>query len=135
MKSITYSFAIFFTLLFIGCSSKPSEDDAMKVVQNLIQTHAGNFIELVSFKKTNAQDITFGGMQLYKVMYTAQLRFLRKGMMLRISQDQPYEFYGVNGYDYYNSFDKFVGDAGSVATINSFIIFSKTENGWQPEWH
>lgn len=88
-----------------GCSSTPSESDAKKVYENLLkkQSSDSNAVTLVSFKKTNAQESTLFGVEVYTVFADVEVKSQRNTIVYR---------QGIN-------------------ELEIQVMFEKTEKGWQ----
>ena len=119
MKSGVF-LSIIILLFFIGCSSKPSESDAMKIVQNNIKIeHSEKLIQIVSVEKTNGQDIEVMGAQVYKMKVKITIKFL-----LKCNWDQ------LGGYRAFQSGNNGDLNPGDTRTFEDIFDFTKTENGW-----
>ena len=58
-----------------GCSSKVSEADGKKAVQNQITQDAQGRIALIGFHKTNGQQAEVNGVKLYSMEFEAEIEF------------------------------------------------------------
>lgn len=69
---------IFLMLLAVSmsaCSSKPSASDAEKVFQNTLDKIYPGILKVVSFKKTNGQELSRYGAEGYKIDFEAEIEY------------------------------------------------------------
>lgn len=126
MKNITYLFAFLLSLLILACASKPSESDAQKVAENLIKkNNSTDLIELVSMKKSNAEEMEFMGMKGYKIIYSAEIKTKQK---CRWFENNPFSAGRTDG-TLFGSWSNV--RQGETKTFAGEFDFTKTENGWQ----
>ncbi len=64
------------TLPLLGCAPKPSQAAGRNVVQRLIEQKSNGAIRLLSFKKTNAQQLSLLGVKIYVMYYQAEIEFV-----------------------------------------------------------
>lgn len=58
-----------------ACSSKPSASDAEKVFQNTLDKIYPGILKVVSFKKTNGQELSRYGAEGYKIDFEAEIEY------------------------------------------------------------
>ncbi len=64
------------TLPPLGCAPKPSQAAGRNVVQHLIEQKSNGAIRLLSFTKTNAQQLSLLGVKMYVMYYQAEIEFV-----------------------------------------------------------
>ena len=64
------------SLPLLGCAAKPSQAAGRDVVQHLIEEKSNGAIRLLSFKKTNAQQLSLLGVKMYVMYYEADIEFV-----------------------------------------------------------
>jgi len=124
---------VFFSVLMIvsACAKNPSETDARKVFENTIRTRFDNtVIEIVSFKKVNAQTREDSGVKIYVVEYAAEMRYPNG---LNANMKHCLDTSRFQGWDCYMFMltDGRVRDKGQIEGVGGEIIFEKTEKGWR----
>lgn len=67
--------SVFILLSLFGCSSKPSEGDAKKIIKQHIKDEAEGRMELISLRKTNGMNDN----KLYRLEFEAEIEFLEDG--------------------------------------------------------
>jgi hypothetical protein len=136
-------FLIFVNLLLVisllpmlGCSSGPSSSTGVKFLRQRINNQSKGRIKLVSFSKTNGQEMAPMGVPSYKLDYEAEIEFLEDCRWGTASgSDWRGDFYvfepepgpGFSG-DLYPPFRRAAKDTHTKVTAS--LIFQKTEAGW-----
>jgi len=128
----------------LGCSSKPSPEDAEKQLRAHIASESEGRINLTSFQKINAKQGEMLGIGFYELEFDAEIRALQVCKLLTGSRgvnsfktwvpDSAQNSTGeVNWKDFLDSLQHpgvllFVGD---VYRVGGTLVFEETENGWR----
>lgn len=131
------------TAFFIACSTSdtPSESDARKALEKIINEDSQGLIKLVSFKKTNAQSGETLGVKLYSLECEGEIEFLEggwwwralgKGFALattvRRTEGGALDIFHSTEYSSENRVEK-----GQHKRFHGVVRFQLTENGWRAE--
>jgi len=138
---IVVGLAVALNVIFSSaCSSTPSTSAAEEFIRDRIKQQSEDKIRLISFQKTNGQEMAPNGVPLYALEYEAEIEFLercrwgtkndfdgkwRGDFAVFPPRDEP-GFFGGAFYPF--------GDAekGSRTKVQAFVLFQKTEQGWIP---
>ena len=133
----------FLLVLFIGCSSVPSSDDAKQIIQERINKDSGGRIKLVSFQKMNGQEGNLLGFKVYNLEYQMEIEFVEDckwitGHSAALGGEVGFRTSKPKGSQEF--WDKFMDDStnpgklvkkGHKERISGSIAFEKTDNGWR----
>lgn len=110
----------FFLILFAACSpSMPSETDATRSLEQLSQRH-GNLFKVKNVRKTDGQASEFNKVQMYKLVYQAEVECLRSN-----AETTPMEIIAQGSPPVRCS------QIGEPKKVQGVANFQKTEQGWQ----
>lgn len=134
-KPVVFGTVAAVTASLAGCSSKPSESDAERIVKQWADEYGNGFYEVVSVKKTDGQEGEFLGVKIYRLEYEARLKFLKNCYFghssLMINPNAPSsKFYASTEGGILGGIKKVF--AGQEITVKGMISFEKTERGWRP---
>jgi hypothetical protein len=116
-RSVCFSF---FLILFAACSSSmPSEADATRSLEQLSQKH-GNLFKVKSVRKTDGQASELNKVQMYKLVYQAEVECLRSN-----AETSPMEIIAQGSPPVRCS------QIGESKRVQGAANFQKTEQGWQ----
>ena len=125
-----------------GCSSKASEVDGKKAVQNQITQDAQGRITLIGFHKTNGQEAEVNGVKLYSMEFEAEIEFSEACRWLQDGSYQRNPTFRTAAkpssnrtqtlalLDHISTGDSSLMEKGQRAKIVGTIAFMKKENGW-----
>lgn len=132
---------LWFILLLSGCTNYPSERDARNAFESHIKRNISDIvidkkqindgvIEILSFRKVNAQMREESGVKIYVLEYEAEIRY-PKGINLKYKHCLDTSTF--QGWDCYlmlmNGLK--VRDKGQSEKLKDKIVFEKTEKGWR----
>lgn len=137
-KKVFLAISIIFPLIISGCSTKPSERDAKKVFENLLENQTKGKVKLVDFKNLNAEEGEFLGVKIYAVEFNSEIEFLEEcyyrtrdkfldGQVPGIVIDKPVNF----GFGEINMFGLKKAEPGMKEELNGVLLFEKNEKGWK----
>lgn len=110
----------FFLTLLVACSSSmPSEIDATKSLEQLSGRH-GNLFKVKSVRKTDGQASEFNKVQMYKLVYQAEVECLRTN-----AKTSPMEIIAMGTPPVR------CNQVGESKKVQGVADFQKTEQGWQ----
>lgn len=138
---VSFVSTLWFILSLSGCTSYPSERDAKKAFETHIKIKINEqvidkkqiddgVIEILSFRKVNAQSREESGVKIYVVEYEAEIKY-PKGLNLKYkhcldtSKFQGWECYSLLWRGL------MVRDKGQNEKLRDEIVFEKTEKGWR----
>jgi len=75
-SSFPYRRIVATTLSLLGCASRPDQLAGRTVAEHLIEQKSNGAIRLLSFKKTNAQQLSLLGVRMYVMYYQAEIEFV-----------------------------------------------------------
>ncbi len=115
-----------FIIILFGCSSKPSENDARAVVQNIMKkSNSEQYLKLVSFDKSNGSELEISGQKIYKMDIEIEVEVTREceyNDRLNARAPQP------------RAMLQFIWtptrQPGYKSKFQDVIAFQKTEKGW-----
>jgi hypothetical protein len=121
-------------LIFIGCTSKPSETDCRQVANNLInQNDIQNYIQVVDVTKANAFDgkDPYNGQNFYVIQTTVTIRILNECEWYPDLKFNVFTAKEVFFKKYYRPVE-----AGFIGRFKHNFVFYDTEKGWEgPDKH
>jgi hypothetical protein len=128
MRKLAYLSIPFIALS--ACSQRPSESQAKQVFEAQLARQLGATpYTIVSFEKTNGQDVNMMGVPMYRFFYSAQVS-LPEGFRPECVQHG-------NQFAGFNCMMQFADptgirpqERGAVMPRTGEIDFQKTENGW-----
>ena len=129
-------------LIISSCSAietKPNVSMAFEKVkdQKFNALRSGDIFEVIKFDKTNGENLTVFGQNIYRFQYSMTVRFkLNAHSLFRDdlknlitdaelkdeAKDHKYNF-NINNYYHYKS--------GQLKEVKGCVEFKNTENGWQ----
>lgn len=129
-------------IVISSCSaieSKPNTDTAFEKVksQKFNALRSGDIFEVIKFDKTNGENLTVFGQDVYRFQYSMTVKFklnahslfrddlknlITDGELREEANDHKYNF-DINNYYHYKS--------GQLKEVKGWVEFKKTENGWQ----
>jgi hypothetical protein len=136
---VILGFALAIGLNFFGCKGKtedrgkiedrPTEEDGkaaiLQAIKVLPDSENGGRVKLLRFRKTDGQDLEFGGVKMYKMEYEYEIEFTR---------DCYCPGHGFISYAPGIQYDRPKNvESGQRMKINGIITFEKTEKGWRIE--
>jgi len=128
--------------LIAGCSSKPSEGDGSRAIQNQIAQDSQGRIKLVEFHKTNGQMAEINAVKVYTLEFNVKIEFYENCKWITGNFGQELGFRTgklVAAPNSGFSWGKFMDDSqnpgppmqkGQRVQIFGEIVFEKKENGW-----
>lgn len=108
------------SVLLVGCSSKPSESDAKKIIEETAAKNSKGVVKLTSFSKTDGVDFELMGMKGYEMSWKGTFEVIREMHV------NPKNFCVTNGRSFHKEYA-----AGETFETGGKIVFQKTENGWK----
>ncbi len=128
------------TLPLLGCASKPSQSVGRTVVEHLIEQKSNGAIRLLSFKKTNAQQLSLLGVKIYVMYYQAEIEFVEDawcGGLLDpfacVRYRQPRRGAFLDTELMLDTLMKERVRSGLRKTISGSLRFESSERGWAGE--
>ena len=126
-----------FILLFVSCGDgKPSESEAQKEAEELVNKVSEGNVVLTEFKKVDAEEKNVFGAHLYGIDFEGKITYKKDGFVYKyaykglsidennilIIRDEPSEYSK-------NSFVEV--KKGEVREVSGRITYKKKENGWK----
>lgn len=140
-------FLLFLTILLLACSRLPTEDDAKFALRQVISRESGNKMQLISFKKMNAQERESDGVEYYVIEYEAEIEFKEdcKWLLRGSSMNEPPRSFKTGKTKKQAEAESgFWGGwmnlsmqpgkeyrKGEHDKFTSYLVFEETENGWR----
>ena len=128
-----------FISLFVSCGDgKPSENEAKKEAEELVNKVSEGNVVLTEFKKVDAEENNMYGKQLYNIDFEGKITYKKDGFVYKyaykglsvsennilIIRDEPSEY----------SKDSFVKvKKGEIREVSGRISYKKKESGWNLE--
>ncbi len=111
-----------------------TEAAAKEILSNSIFCQSDDLIKFLRFDKTDGQSREEFGVKFYKLMYEAEIEFLRNvwwsGDKRFGSNFDAYERTAANSQDFLAKMNNYPKNAGERQNISGVILFEKTERGW-----
>lgn len=124
---LRFSFVISICIILIGCSTKPSDSEAQKLIEHFIQEESNGLIKLVNLTKTGEGK----GVNFYVLNYEAEIEFI----------DDCYWERGLAGEQTFKSRKEMLGfllkesvKKGQRKRMTGTLHFEKTERGWRVQY-
>lgn len=140
IRTIQFSVTVLIIALFVGCSdSQPSAGDGERFIRHIIDEQSEGIIKLVSFKKTNGQKGEERGVPFYFMVYQVKIEFTNDCKWLTPDNiNGARNFFGTIPPSAHNTISDHISEGkwvkkGDRGEVNGKIIFTKTEQGWEPE--
>jgi len=124
---------LFLPIFFFGCSTTPSEKDAVNVANGLIMEKGSQkYIKLLSLKKINGVQSEKSGQQIYDIEYEVEIEVIATcqysaSIWDRFSADPP------DKKPFFSSYKPDLAKPGDIFKFEGTFRFEKTDNGWRGE--
>lgn len=122
----------------ICCKNLPSEKSAEDAVKSTISEMSDQNVELINFKKVNAQEQNIFGIEIYNIEYEGKIKYKKGGYI----SDNYVNSLGLNASNFLMIKDNVNPNqeshylkvvANDEKEITGKIEFEKKENGWSPK--
>jgi len=120
MKKNLILLSLLTSALLAGCTSKPSESDAKKIIEAAVAKNSRGAIKVTSFAKTDGVEFELMGMKGYEMTW--------KGTF-QVTQTKHVNTSNFCASDRPSFHKKY--EAGQTFEKKGTVTFQKTENGWK----
>jgi len=123
------------TFYFVACKNLPNERIAEKTIINSISEISNQNVELIEFKKINAQEQNIFGVEIYEIEFDGKIRYKKSGFI----NEYSVKSHGLNDNNFLIIKDDINNRLKDNYTevkqndeinITGKIKFEKKENGW-----
>ena len=126
--------------LLISCNNFPNEELAKTSVSEKISEISNKNVELIEFKKTNAQEQNMFGVEMHKIEFSGRVKYRKSGYITKYSADKfnvtKRSFLIVRDNVESHSEDYYIKvKENEIKDITGNVIFEKMESGWRPNSH
>lgn len=114
----------------VSTSSKPTEDDMKRRIEQLIGINSQGMIRLVGFKKRDGMEAERGGVKLYQMEWTAMIEFTKDCLWETSTFEAVPPTNSLDGILFASSGYR-SAKQGQRIDLNGKTTFRRTENGWR----
>ena len=119
-----------------SCSSTPSQSDAKKTLEDMINQQSEGKITLAEFKKTNGVKNEIFGQEVYQLEFSYTIEFNQECWKVGNALEGYFSNFKVwdkepeLGFNLFGATTKHF-DKGEKMTLKGAYTYEKTENGWR----